>query len=247
MDTDAIDLARNFAELNRCLRGDPTFDVTAWVAELAVKAVPGCEMASVTELRHARLITTATTDPVLAGFGAAQQVTGQGPSLEAARGDEVVVTCDLAADQRWPGLARRAGRETAARSVFAVRVLDDPATVLNLVSTWPDAFGAHRQAACFVFGVHAASSVAHAHATRASTHLHVALESSRQIGMAVGILMNAHQLDEGEAFNVLKRASQCLNIKIRDIAERLAQDGQLPRPRDGADRITEANSGSALP
>jgi AmiR/NasT family two-component response regulator len=42
--------------------------------------------------------------------------------------------------------------------------------------------------------------------------------SNREIGKAVGMLMMMHGVDEQEAFNVLRRYSQDLNIKLADVA-----------------------------
>jgi AmiR/NasT family two-component response regulator len=44
------------------------------------------------------------------------------------------------------------------------------------------------------------------------------LLSNREIGKAVGMLMMLHNFDEQEAFNVLRRYSQDLNIKLADVA-----------------------------
>ena len=41
---------------------------------------------------------------------------------------------------------------------------------------------------------------------------------NREIGKAVGMLMMLHSVDEHEAFDVLRRYSQDLNIKLADVA-----------------------------
>jgi hypothetical protein len=46
-----------------------------------------------------------------------------------------------------------------------------------------------------------------------------ALVSNRRIGMAMGILMRDRDVDEQEAFAVLRRISQNSNRKLRDVAE----------------------------
>ena len=50
-------------------------------------------------------------------------------------------------------------------------------------------------------------------------HLEMALRSSRTIGAASGMLMQSRDVDEGEAFELLRAASQRANLKIRQIAE----------------------------
>jgi len=51
------------------------------------------------------------------------------------------------------------------------------------------------------------------------SQLTFARDSNRRIGMAMGIVMNQCQVDEEDAFDVLRRTSQNTNRKLRDIAE----------------------------
>ena len=60
--------------------------------------------------------------------------------------------------------------------------------------------------------------------------LHEALSSRDVIGQAKGILMERLRITPEDAFDTLRRASQRLNIKLRDIAERLAHSGSLDGP-----------------
>jgi AmiR/NasT family two-component response regulator len=67
--------------------------------------------------------------------------------------------------------------------------------------------------------------LARAHDTIAN--LRIALKTSRQIGMAVGILMARFTLTDDEAFTMLARASQNQNRKVRDMAEDIILAGTL--------------------
>ena len=58
-------------------------------------------------------------------------------------------------------------------------------------------------------------------------HLHRALESRTIIGEALGVLMERFTLDENEAFEALRRASQASNTKISELAAKLVATGQL--------------------
>ena len=51
--------------------------------------------------------------------------------------------------------------------------------------------------------------------------LQVALVSAREIGVAVGIVMERYRLDNAHAFAYLARLSQAENRKLRDIAAEL--------------------------
>jgi AmiR/NasT family two-component response regulator len=46
--------------------------------------------------------------------------------------------------------------------------------------------------------------------------------------MAIGVLMGRGNLTRGEAFTLLRSASQHLNRKLRDIAAEVVDTGELP-------------------
>lgn len=50
-----------------------------------------------------------------------------------------------------------------------------------------------------------------------------ALESRDVIGQAKGILMASQGISADEAFNILRRASQRLNVKLRDVAAQVVE------------------------
>ena len=56
------------------------------------------------------------------------------------------------------------------------------------------------------------------------TELKVVRDSNRRIGMAMGIVMNQRQVDESQAFDVLRRISRNTNCKLRDVAEDVIRD-----------------------
>lgn len=73
-----------------------------------------------------------------------------------------------------------------------------------------------------------------------------ALESNRTIGTAVGVLMTTYRLSAQLAFQVLVRASQDHNRKLRDIAAHVASTGALPfRPTDIDDLIVKITDNAA--
>lgn len=48
--------------------------------------------------------------------------------------------------------------------------------------------------------------------------LRAGLESNREIGKAIGLLMALHRISDDDAFALLSRTSQLMNIKIAEIA-----------------------------
>jgi AmiR/NasT family two-component response regulator len=51
-----------------------------------------------------------------------------------------------------------------------------------------------------------------------ATTLRRGLESNREIGKAVGLLMAMHDLDDDAAFELLAKVSQEMNIKVAQVA-----------------------------
>jgi AmiR/NasT family two-component response regulator len=59
----------------------------------------------------------------------------------------------------------------------------------------------------------------------------MALGTRELIGQAQGILMEREHITSQQAFDILRRASQHLNIKLREVAQDLVDTGE--RPSDG--------------
>jgi len=62
-------------------------------------------------------------------------------------------------------------------------------------------------------------------------NLTTALESSRVIGQAVGILMSRHRLTAEQGFVLLRTVSQHTHRKLRDLAAHVSDTGMLEVPR----------------
>jgi AmiR/NasT family two-component response regulator len=75
-----------------------------------------------------------------------------------------------------------------------------------------------------------ALSVAHSHEDeeRRAAAFHSALASREVVGEALGILMERERITAVQAFDVLRRASQHLNIKLRDVAQNLIDSRESP-------------------
>ncbi|WP_392544019.1 ANTAR domain-containing protein [Oryzobacter telluris] len=65
-------------------------------------------------------------------------------------------------------------------------------------------------------------------ATADADHLSRALETNREIGVGLGVLMASHSLTREQAFQVLRTASQNTNRKLRDIATEVGDTGLPP-------------------
>lgn len=227
-DVGGVPNAEVFAEVARALVAQADVQRTLQkIVDLAVETIHGCDHAGVTLLKGREASTAAASDDVPATVDAIQYETGEGPCLDAIRHHEVYRTGDLAAERRWPQFSRRAQRETGIASMLCFRLFVEGDTLgaLNMYSKAEDAFDDEARAVGLVFAAHAAVALANAiH----DEQLEEALQSRDVIGQAKGILMAQQGVDADRAFDMLRRASQRLNLKLRDLAADVAHSGGRP-------------------
>ena len=72
-----------------------------------------------------------------------------------------------------------------------------------------------------VLAAFASVSLAAAERQATAENLRKGLESNREIGKAIGLLMAAHQVSDEEAFEILRSASSRTNTKLAALAERI--------------------------
>jgi hypothetical protein len=205
----------------------------AEVCRVAVRRVPGTQWASITEGRDGAFVTVAATDDVARAVDEIQYELGTGPCVDAIRQDVTFRTDDLAADDRWPVLGRLAAERHQVRSVLSFRLYledDDRITSLNLYSTRTAAFGDSSEVLGTLVATHGALAVSAATAREQAAQLQVALDNSRRIGMAMGVLMATHKITRDQAFALLRIVSQNTNRKLADIAGDVVETGVLLLP-----------------
>ncbi|MDT4935240.1 MAG: hypothetical protein QOK11_3132 [Pseudonocardiales bacterium] len=202
------------------------------VSALSVGAVLGVDEASVTVRRpNGRLEMIAPTGAMAERADQLQFQTGGGPCIDVVRSEQRRIRADdIAADERWPALRRMAG-ELAVRSILSIRLSgdDDEGAVegLNLYSRTPHAFAGVAELSGELFGAHAAVALRAARHREQVVNLHRALETNRDIGVAMGIIMARRLVTRGQAYELLRRASQHSQRKLADIAAEVADIGIL--------------------
>jgi GAF domain-containing protein len=147
---------------------------------------------------------------------------------------------DLVSDTRWP----RFGPASAARgfrSLVSTALLPDAAIpqlsgALNVYSRRAGGIAAADRDILLLLATHASLALA---TTRVVTRgelmaeqLREALDSRDAIGQAKGILMARRGIDADGAFQVLRRTSQDLNVKLRDLAETVTSHPDAVGPAD---------------
>ena len=236
---DLRDVANAMQALSADLSRDDPGGALQRLVTVAVDRVPGTRWASVSHLRHGRFTTPAATDEAASRADTIQYEIGTGPCVDAALDDSVYVTGDVTAEPRWTQWGQRVAEEVGVHSVFAQRLhlLDGSELIasLNIYSDRPAAFDEHGIGMGLVLATQAALVLSETIARDRATNLERALESNREIGVAMGILMRQHDLTREQAFDLLRVASQDANRKLVDVATDVADTGVLTiRRRAGA-------------
>jgi len=228
-------IAADFERLGTELAGAQAATVMDAVTQVAARRVRGARWASITLLQGRVLSTAAASDERARRADAVQRELGYGPCVEAFDTcDAVYAAPDLARDPRWPERGRRALAELGVAGMLSYRLAldtDNLAGNLNLYAAQPRAFDDEALAVGMLLATHGALAVAAATNRERAEHLMRALETSRDIGVAIGILMHQHKLTRSQAFDLLRIASQNSNRKVHDIAVDVADTGVLPLPR----------------
>ena len=206
------------------------------IAALAIETIAGCDACGILFLKNPERTARAFRNPILADVDSMQIRLGQGPSLDAISQVGTIYAADLADDPRWPTFAPMA-TEAGVRSLLAIRLSAEPAIALGLYAHLPGTFGAPDRAAGLTFatlaGVAVTAALERDDDRRRADNLQEALRSREVIGQAQGILMERERITADQAFDRLRRASQRLNVKLRDVADSLVETGEVPDPHRG--------------
>jgi len=227
--SDMIELSLGFAQLAGELReaGNSARALQRMV-DLAVKSIPDCRFATIAVLKpkHSRLL--ASSEPTGAQLEQLQIELEEGPSWDAATQQEGYVLTELISESRWPRFAAAAVEHTEIRTVLAFTLSGAPDHVLSMYSDSQIGFTDEALDTAVIFASHASTLTALAAAEDHSANLETALLSSREIGMALGILMAHRKITNDAAFDLLRTASQNLHRKLRDVASEVMETGTLP-------------------
>jgi GAF domain-containing protein len=206
------------------------------VVGAAVSTIDGCDSAGVFVLDGQAVRTVAHSDDTVLDLDRRQQETSEGPCLAALADRAVVYVGDLADDDRYPRFAS-AATDSGIRTVLAYPlVADGMQGALNLYGRVPNAVGAIDRAKGAILAVLAGVAIGAASQRQEdqahNLDLEQALISREVIGQAQGILMERERINADQAFDILRRASQHLNQKLRDVAQSLVDTGESPDTGD---------------
>jgi hypothetical protein len=160
-----------------------------------------------------------------------QYALDEGPCVSAAEpdGEPVVFSGDLGSDDDFARFGPAAARR-AVHCVLAVQLFPKGSPrvgALNFYSRRPDGLGERERDIAVVLAAHASTALVGTLAMEAAELEKVQLEQALQtrdvIGQAKGILMERRGITADEAFEVLRSASQALNVKLARVAATLAE------------------------
>jgi ANTAR domain/GAF domain len=222
--SDDAAVAGSFNALAAALRaGTPGDDEYQAIAEWSVRLVPGCMHASLSALRDGKFVTLGASDDVAHQIDDLERQVGEGPCLDAILEERPQHDPDITDHATWPELAKRAMAETPVRSMLAFRLVHDGAKsgALNLFGDTPNALGEESVAQGTIMSAFASVAIAMAQERRRASNLELALDTNREIGKAVGLLMAEHNIGSEQAFEILRHASQSMNRKVRELAREI--------------------------
>jgi len=164
---------------------------------------------------------------------------GEGPCIEAFVRDELVVTEDLATDERWPGVARHVG-PLGVHGMLGVPVHlgGVPVGSLDVYVDRPHQWELAEQRALVGYAEVTAAlteaALAAHQAGELAAQLTYALDHRVPIERGIGYLMARDGADHAAAFDRLRRASRNSRRRIGEVAEELLRTGRLPDDRPDA-------------
>ncbi|MGZ4493096.1 MAG: GAF and ANTAR domain-containing protein [Nocardioides sp.] len=222
--TGAERLAAALRELQTTAETPATLERIATGADELFGPCDGCGLT----LRDRKGNVTAgtATSPLARECDALQYELREGPCLDAVAHQDMTLVEDLERERRWPVWTPHAVA-AGVRSLLSIRLFTSEATMgaLNLYSLRRRAFDHDAVELGWVYAGGASAALRAAHR---ADGLSAALETRHMIGLAQGILMSRYDVSADRAFDVLRRYSSQHNLKLRDVAQTLVEDGVLP-------------------
>lgn len=233
------DLVSSLKELSNILISEE--DVTSTInkiAQMAVQTIEPCDLAGVSlVINRDKVDSVGATDPLGAEIDKLQHEIGEGPCLTSIEKHATFKIDDFYEEKRWPKFsAEVADRGIRSGVSFVLEVSEESLAALNLYSKNPKAFGDQDIEFGSILASQAAVTLSNAQTHESDQRLVHQLEQSMQtrtiIGQAVGILMARGNMSREQAFDVLKRVSQRMNVKVNKLAQRVVDESEAKVTRE---------------
>jgi transcriptional regulator with GAF, ATPase, and Fis domain len=216
-------------ELTEQFAHPTALDVTLrGVTASSVDLIDGVEYADVLLVAGAdQFKSLAATSELAVQIDDFQQHYREGPCLDAAIGNTMIMCNDLREDSRWPRFAE-AAVAVGIHSLMSFQLYTHNARMgaLNLFGIKPEVFTPEKEAMGAMLATHAATALI---ANDRELQFQSALASRDVIGQAKGMIMARFDVDAVRAFELLTKLSQDSNTRVAVVAEEIVSRGPEPK------------------
>jgi hypothetical protein len=212
-----------FSALSELVYAADTYDeIYAEICRAAVSLVAGCDHASLMLSRRGKITTVAASDEIALSIDRMERELHDGPCVDAILEEAGQIDADLTTRCQWPQLAKWVLANTPVRGMAGFRLLVDGSKVgaLNLFSDTPGALEAGVDQAAVLASFTSVALMAASQSEQAAG-LRIGIASNREIGKAVGLLMAFHKVNDEQAFEILRKTSQDLNMRLAEVAKEI--------------------------
>ena len=230
-DTDRMDTpipreaTEAFAALAKLVyAGSGSDEILTAICETAVEIIPGADHACISTLDdHEQLRTRAASDDVARLMDKLESEAHEGPCVDSIIEDSVQHDPDISDGTKWPKLAALTLERTSVRGMIGYQLMDGLGSraAFNVFADTPGALTKESVEVGAVLAAFTSVSLAASERQTTAANLRKGLESNREIGKAIGLLMAAHKVSDEEAFQILRSASSRTNTKLAALAEKI--------------------------
>ncbi|TYP84645.1 GAF domain-containing protein [Blastococcus xanthinilyticus] len=218
------ELAGVFARMSGLLLSEETVETSlSLLSSLAHETVPASCGAGISVVEGPHRVSSGSTDDRVRQADALQYDLDEGPCLAAAAGREVVRVDDLRHERRWPRWADAAGSLGLRAALSAPLVAGNAGLgAIKVYADRPGVFDRRSEQLLTLFSAQAAFLVANVQsydrARRLSEGMRQAVRDRDLVGMAKGVLMGRHSMDEDAALRMLVSRSRDQGVVLADAA-----------------------------
>lgn len=224
-------LARAIREMGQfSVVDDSMTEMLHRLATLANDTVEGSDIVGLTMEVDGKLGTPVFTDEESPEIDSVQYRTGTGPCVDTYRDGVVNSIPSTRRDTRWRPFSEACVAH-GVLSTLSVPVMSkaDKLAAMNFYARGEGAFGSEAEEFALAFAAQAGVVISNSRAYWSARHLgeqlNEALQTRVVIEQAKGLLMSTGKTGE-QAFEILKRASQRQNRKLRDVAADLIAEAE---------------------
>jgi len=213
-----------FGQLAAIVYDQADFDeVYRAICHSAPQLVDGCDHASLLVHQNNQFLTVAFSDDVARRVDDIERATGEGPCLDAMVDEAAQLEPDLTTPSQWPQLARHVLRDTPVRGAAGFRIIIEQNKVgaLNLFSDRSRALTMASANQGIVLASFASVALTAVGRQEKADTLAGGLKSNREIGKAIGLMMAFHKVSDADAFEILRKTSRDMNLKLSDLARQV--------------------------